>query len=214
MDLILVHGMGRTPLSMLRLRRRLRRAGHHPILFGYSPTFETLQGATARLVKLIERRVDTTHYALVGHSLGTVIIRSALGQLENRPPSACIFLAPPMRACKAAKFFSRFWPYKWLMGEMGQLLAQDAFMQGLPMPAVPTRIYAGVAGPRASWLPFGMQANDGILSLSEATGDFTAQAVQVPALHTFIMNSTPACDDIIRFLATQAARLGDRSASR
>lgn len=43
MDLILVHGMGRTPLSMLRLRRRLRRAGHHPILFGYSPTFETLQ---------------------------------------------------------------------------------------------------------------------------------------------------------------------------
>lgn len=202
MDLVLVHGMGRTPLSMLRLRRRLRRAGHHPILFGYSPTFETLQGATERLVKRIERRVDTTHYALIGHSLGTAIIRTALGQLENRPPAACIFLAPPMRACKAAKFFSRFWPYQWLMGEMGQLLAQDAFMQGLPMPAVPTRIYAGVTGPRASWLPFGMEANDGILSLSEATGDFTAQAIQVPALHTFIMNSGQVCDDLSRFLET------------
>ena len=210
MDLVLVHGMGRTPLSMLRLGRRLRRAGHRLILFGYSPTFETLQGATARLVKLIERRVDTRHYALVGHSLGTVIIRSALGQLEKTAPAACIFLAPPMRACKAAKFFSRFWPYQWLMGEMGQLLAQDAFMQGLPMPAVPTRIYAGVAGPRASWLPFGMEANDGILSLSEATGRFAAQAVQVPALHTFIMNSTQVRDDMIRFLETGslAARLG------
>jgi len=201
MDLVLVHGMGRTPLSMLRQRRHLRQAGHRPILFGYSPTFETLQGATARLVKLIERRVDTTHYALVGHSLGTVIIRSALGQLENRAPAACIFLAPPIVACKAARFFSRFWPYQWLMGEMGQLLAQDAFMQGLPMPAVPTRIYAGVAGPRASWLPLGMEANDGILSLSEATGRFTAQAVQVPALHTFIMNSAQVCDDMTRFLA-------------
>ena len=196
---------------MLRLRRRLRRAGHHPILFGYSPTFETLQGATARLVKLIERRVDTTHYALVGHSLGTVIIRSVLGQLENRAPSACIFLAPPILACKAARFFSRFWPYQWLMGEMGQLLAQDAFMQGLPMPAVPTRIYAGVAGPRTAWLPFGMETNDGILSLSEATAGFAAQVVQVPALHTFIMNSAQVRDDMIRFLETgiHAARLGE-----
>jgi hypothetical protein len=62
MDMVLIHGMGRTPLSMMRLRRRLRRAGHHPVLFGYAPTFESLQGATARLVKLIERRVDTRHY--------------------------------------------------------------------------------------------------------------------------------------------------------
>ena len=98
MDVVLIHGMGRTPLSMLRLRRRLRRAGHRVALFGYSPTFETLQGATARLLKLIERRVDTGHYALVGHSLGTVIIRMALGQLQHQPPAACCFLAPPMVA--------------------------------------------------------------------------------------------------------------------
>ncbi len=64
MDMVLVHGMGRTPLSMMRLRRRLRRAGHHPVLFGYSPTFESLQGATARLVKLIERRVDTRWWGI------------------------------------------------------------------------------------------------------------------------------------------------------
>ena len=208
MDVVLIHGMGRTPLSMLRLRRRLRRAGHNPILFGYSPTFETLQGATARLVKLIERRVDTANYALVGHSLGTVIIRSALGRLENRTPSACFFLAPPMLACKAARFFSRFRLYKWITGEMGQLLALDTFMLGLPMPTVPTRIYAGVGGPRASWLPFGMQANDGILSVSEATGRFAAQAIEVPCLHTFIMNSTQVFDDMARLLETggQAAR--------
>jgi alpha-beta hydrolase superfamily lysophospholipase len=67
MDVVLIHGMGRTPLSMMRLRRRLRRAGLHAVLFGYSPTFETLQGATPRLVKRNERRVGTRHYALVGH---------------------------------------------------------------------------------------------------------------------------------------------------
>lgn len=200
MDLVLIHGMGRTPLSMMRLRRRLRRAGHHPILFGYSPTFETLQGASARLVRLIERRVDTANYALVGHSLGTVIIRATLGQLDTRMPSACLFLAPPMLACKAARFFSRFRLYRLMTGEMGQLLAIDSFMLQLPMPALPTRIYAGVSGPRATWLPFGMEANDGILSLSEATGHFAAAAVAVPSLHSFIMNSQPVFDDMARFL--------------
>jgi hypothetical protein len=187
---------------MLRLRRRLRRAGHAPILFGYSPTFETLQGATGRLVRLIERRVGTAPYALVGHSLGTVIIRTALGQLEKRMPAACFFLAPPMVACRAAKFFSRFWPYKVLTGEMGQLLASDAFMQRLPMPPAFTRIYVGTGGPRTRWYPFGMEANDLILSVAEATGNFKALSVEIPALHTFIMHSRQVYDDIIRSLAT------------
>jgi len=201
MDVILIHGMGRTPVSMLRLRRHLRRAGHAPILFGYSPTFETLQGATSRLVRLIERRVDTAPYALVGHSLGSVLIRSALGQLENRLPAACFFLAPPMVACKAAKFFSRFWPYQVAMGEMGRLLADDGFMRSLPMPPTHVRIYAGTGGPRASWLPFGMEENDGILSASEATDDLRATVVSVPSLHTFIMNSSRVGDDIVSSLA-------------
>lgn len=200
MDLVLIHGMGRTPLSMLRLSRRLRRAGHHPILFGYSPTFETLQGASARLVALIDRRVDPAHYALVGHSLGTVLIRTALGQLENRPPAACFLLSPPMVACRAAKFFSRLGLYKLLTGEMGQLLANDAFMRQLPMPPVPTRIYAGIRGLRASWLPFGMEVNDFILSVSEATGRFEAQAVKVPSSHIWIMNSKPVFADMAETL--------------
>jgi pimeloyl-ACP methyl ester carboxylesterase len=200
MDVVLIHGMGRTPLSMLRLRRRLHHAGHRAILFGYSPTFETLAGATARLMKLIGRRVHSPRYALVGHSLGSVIIRTALGHMQGRPPAACCFLAPPMVACKAARFFSRFWLYRLLTGEMGQLLADGAFMQQLPMPAVPTRIYAGTGGPRAAWLPFGMAANDGILSVLEATGRFAGEAVEVPSVHTFIMHSKTVAADIIRFL--------------
>ncbi len=200
MHLILVHGMGRTPLSMWRLQRRLRRAGHHPILFGYSPTFETLQAVSARLTRLIERRIGTRDYALVGHSLGTVIIRQVLGKSDNAQPRACFFLAPPVLACKAARFFSRFAPYRLLTGDMGQLLANDAFMRQLPMPAVPTRIYAGVGGPRANWLPFGLEANDGILGVHEATGDLEAAIVRVPSIHTFIMNSPRVVDDIVRTL--------------
>jgi hypothetical protein len=203
MDVVLIHGMGRTPLSMLRLRHRLRRAGHRAILFGYSPTFETLEGTTARLVRKIGRQV-TGDYALIGHSLGSVIIRNALGRLRERPPAACCFLAPPMVACKAARFFARYWLYRGVMGEMGQLLADEGFMARLPLPTVPTRVYAGTGGPRATWLPFGLAPNDVILSVAEATGRFDGTVVEVPAIHTFIMHSRTVAADIAGFLDTTA----------
>lgn len=200
MHVVLIHGMGRTPLSMLRLRRRLERAGHVPHLFAYSPTFETLAGATSRLARLIERRIGGERHALVGHSLGSVLIRVTAGGLQT-PPAACFFLAPPMVACRAARYFSRFRLYRWLTGEMGSLLADEAFMRNLPVPPGVLRIYVGTRGPRAAWLPFGLEENDGILSAAEASGDCTASVIKVRALHAFIMHARPVYDDILATLA-------------
>jgi len=200
MDLVLIHGMGRTPLSMLLLRYRLRKQGHRAILFGYSPTFESLQGVTQRLVHLLQTKVAQKTYALVGHSLGCVIARSALPYLGTQPPAICFFLAPPMVACKAAKFYSGFWLYQLITGEMGRLLAQEKFMSQLAMPSR-AKIYAGTAGPRFAWLPLGMALNDGILLLDEAIGiandEANVEVVKVPATHTFIMNSKAVLNDMV-----------------
>lgn len=46
--------MGRTPVPMPWLRRRVERAGHVPHRFAYSLTFETPTSATAHLARLIE----------------------------------------------------------------------------------------------------------------------------------------------------------------
>lgn len=199
MHTVLIHGMGRTPGSMLRLRRRLARAGHVPHLFAYSPTFETLDHAVARLTRLIEHRIGGERYALVGHSLGTVLIRCVLARVPA--PAACFFLAPPMLACKAARHFSRFRLYRWLTGEMGSLLADDAFMRGLPIPQGVLRVYVGTRGPRADWLPFGMEENDGVLSVAEASGDLADRMVRVKALHTFIMHHPAVYADVVAVLA-------------
>ena len=108
-----------------------------------------------------------------------------------------------MRACRAARFFSRFGLYRALTGEMGQLLADEAFMQSLPLPPN-TVIYAGTGGPRARWLPFGNQPNDGILALDEMLGA-GGESVEVAASHTFIMNSRAVFDDIVQRLAQSPA---------
>lgn len=195
MRAILVHGMGRTAGSMALLAFRLRAAGLRPALFGYTATFERFGNCSERLFRFIEKRRGTGPYILVGHSLGSVLIRSVLPKL-GAPPAACFFVAPPTRACRAAKALAPRWLFRALTGEMGQLLANETFMDGLPLPAMPTRIYAGTSGPRGRWSPFGNEVNDGLLFLDEMRLA-SVPMLTVPAWHAFTMNAKAVAKDII-----------------
>jgi Alpha/beta hydrolase family len=199
MRAILVHGMGRTPLSMQPLARRLRAKGIEPALFGYSATFEGWEGCRTRLRRFIETRRGKGDFVVIGHSLGCVLIRAVAADLEVKP-SACFFLAPPSCACRAARTLSRRRLYKLVTGEMGRLLAEEDFMRSLPPSAIPTKVYAGGAGPRGRWSPFGQELNDGILAVSETRIDSIPVQV-VPSIHTFIMNSTIVAQDIAETIA-------------
>jgi alpha-beta hydrolase superfamily lysophospholipase len=196
MNAIVIHGMGRTPLSMYLLAMRLRLAGMRPHLFGYSATLEGWGRCTGRLTRFIERHAGQDDYILVGHSLGTVLARAALPKLR-RQPKACFLLAPPVVACQAACKFSSYRLYQWLTGEMGQLLAQKEFMEALPQPSIATKIYAGTGGAIGPHLPFGEQPNDGILALHETLLPKTP-VLTVPSIHTFIMNNRAVAQDIVK----------------
>ncbi|MDR0251536.1 MAG: alpha/beta hydrolase [Burkholderiales bacterium] len=194
---ILLHGLGRTPLSMARLARRLRASGVDARCFGYSATFERFAACQARL----RARIDAvpSPYVLIGHSLGTVLIRSVLPELAV-PPLTCFFLTPPTVACRLARRFASYHPYRWLTGEMGQLLADPAFMKALPIPSTPTTVYIGTRGWRGRFSPFTDEVNDGILSVSETAFSETPsniRRVEIHAAHTFIMNHKEVVRDII-----------------
>ncbi|MBI5943067.1 MAG: alpha/beta hydrolase [Chloroflexi bacterium] len=196
MDAILIHGMGRTPAAMSILAVRLRAGNIRPHLFGYSVTFEKWEECVQRYKKFIERRAKTKDYIIVGHSLGTVLTRAVLPRLTHKP-KACFFLAPPTQVCKAARKFAHRRLIRLFMGEIGQVLTSKQFMESLPVPDVPTKIYAGVAGPRGRYSPFGDESNDGLLTVEETL--LPSAVIQtVPALHTFIMNSKIVTQDIVR----------------
>jgi hypothetical protein len=180
---------------MWLLAKRLRASGIEPRLFGYCAAFESWDGCRARLRRFIEARMRDGNFLVIGHSLGCVLLRAVIAELEIKP-TACFFMAPPSCACKAARRLSRSPPYRLLTGEMGQLLADAEFMRSLPTPEVPTLIYAGSGGPKGRWSPFGEELNDGILAVSETLiGDVPVQIV--PAIHTLIMNSTSVTRHIV-----------------
>jgi hypothetical protein len=195
MHTIIIHGMGRTPLSMCLLAYRLRTAGIKTSLFAYTVTFERWERCTQRLREFIEKKVGEEDFIVVAHSLGTVLTRAVLPSL-SRKPAACFFLAPPTHACDAAcRLAPRHW-YRLLAGEMGQLLANREFMSSLPAPEMPTKIYVGDAGLTGRYSPFGGEPNDGVLMVKESLlPGIPAQIV--PSLHTFIMNNKVIAIDIV-----------------
>lgn len=195
MDAILIHGMGRTPLAMSILAARLWRSNIRPVFFGYSVTFERLEGSVRRLERLIEKRIRNNEYIIIGHSMGTVITRSTVPRLTHKP-IACFLLTPPTQACRAARHFA---PRRWvklLGGEMAQLLADQNFMESIPPLDVPAKIYAGTAGPRGRYSPFKEEPNDSVLMVEETMLPNVPHET-FPVLHTFIMNSKLITRDIV-----------------
>jgi len=191
---ILVHGMGRSPASMALLAFRLRAAGFDTASFGYLAAFEKFSPCVQRLRRFADARAGARPYVLIGHSLGTVLLRAVLPLLA-RPPAACFFIGPPTRACVLARRFAGFLPYRLITGEMGQLLATESFLQGIPVPQCPAFIYAGTGGPRWRFYPVGDEPNDGILKVSETRLE-GVPLIPIAAGHTFLMNARALVRDL------------------
>lgn len=194
MQAVLVHGLGQTPLSMAWLATRLSAAGIHPAPFGYS-AFERIDPCLDRLCAYVNRRASAEPYVLIGHSFGSVLVRAVLPRLAA-PPSACFLLAPIGRAPRSAKTLATWGLLGTAIGKMGQALADEQFIGTLPIPRMTTRVYAGVGGPVGPLSPFGSEANDGMLALSETRVD-SVPVQPVAALHPFVMNSEIVISDIL-----------------
>lgn len=188
MRLLLVHGMGRTPLSLGRLARVLRQEGHRVERLGYVAAIETFESIRARVRRRVEAlaRADEP-YAVLGHSLGGLALRAALSGLAPAPRHL-VMLATPNQPPRLACRLQRLWPYRVICGESGQLLARSEFFRQLPPPPVPYTIIAGTAGPCGRRSPFGQEANDWIVAVEETKIGPGDRPVTLPVGHTFMMN--------------------------
>lgn len=223
MRVFLLHGLGRTPLSMALLAARLRRRGHATSSFGYTVTLETFPVIVDRFVDHVGRVLakergkpgSPPRYATVGHSLGNLIVRAASPRL---PPGLdrMAMLAPPNRSpavVAALAGHPLLRPvFRTLTRDTGERLGDPEFFADLPRPAVPTLVVAGRCGPRAAWLPFDGEDNDGILKLAE-TALPDCESLVVHAVHTFLMNRRDVCDAVDAFLAAAPQAAGPERAT-
>jgi len=199
-QVLLIHGMGRSPRSMAMLGWRLRRAGLGTASFGYDVRRAPLGEIAERFAHFTREHAAGGPYAIVSHSLGGVITRLASDDLPDGL-AAIAMLAPPNRPPRLAARLAGHAAFRVFTGDAGQRLRDPRFYDALPVPRAPTLVIAGTVGPR---FPFEGQPSDGIVALDETHLPGAEHRV-VPAIHTLIMNHGAATEAILAHLARHGA---------
>ena len=202
MLILLVHGLGRTPLSLFGLAAALRRAGHSTRFFAYFPTFETLPRIVRRLANCLgSLATGGRPIGLLGHSLGGLLLRLALHRVPVAKVHHLVMLGTPNRGSRMAELASRWRPFRLLARDCGRFLASPDEFISLPSPCVPCTVIAGSGGPCGRLSPFGDSLNDGLVSVAEAAIE-TAALAQFPVFHTIMMDSPAVRTRVLAAFAT------------
>lgn len=179
---LLVHGLGRTPVSMFPLAGVVRRAGYRTHFFAHSCTLEPFDRIVRRLVRTLNLIRPSV---VVAHSLGGILTRMALPDVVV-PPEHLVMLGTPNRPPRLAARVWKWLPFRLLFGTCGRFLAHPAEYERLPVPTIPCTVVAGTAGPVGKLSLFGTDVNDGVVSVGE-TELPGADTHLVPAWHTWMM---------------------------
>ena len=188
---VLVHGFLANKFLLATLARRLRRYGYQTDAWGYWNMQCSLLVHAERLATDLatldtDPRVDRIH--LVGHSMGCIIGRAALGGARPAKLGRFVMLAPPNRgsfvATATAGSFGR-----WLRPVAELSTAADSLVNRLPMPA---GIDIGVIAAE----------HDALVSAASTHPDVPHDHVTLPTWHTGLLfrRETPAL--IAGFLGT------------
>lgn len=208
MQALFVHGMGRSPLSGLPLLLQLRRGGLLTSTFGYSVALEVFPEITERLVARISELADKGSYVVVGHSLGGVLLRAALSSLPQavRRPRHLFLLGSPVQPSRIAQKLGSNPVYRGLAGDCGQLLGSTARMKEIGPMVVPTTAIVGRRGLPWPAKVFAGEANDGVVSVSEASAEWIPDQVLVNCVHTLLPSSRHVGEIILERLAQGAVQ--------
>jgi len=170
---ILLHGLGRTPLSMKRIEWTLRKQNYRVINVRYPSTRVSIQDAADHWLGDVLKNQITDSAAkvhFVAHSLGGIVLRQYLSDHEIPNLGRVVMLAPPNHGSELADRLRNNCLYRLVTGPAGQQLGTGE--TSVPCRLGPIDFELGViAGDRSLnplfslWIP---GADDGKVSVSSA----------------------------------------------
>lgn len=202
---VLLHGLGRTELSMIDLAWELQRAGYAVANVTYPsltrPIEELAQLAVDEgLAECREQGAQGIHF--VTHSLGGILVRQYLARAEVANLRRVVMLGPPNQGSEMADvFYAIEWLRPFYPHALGQLgTGPDAIPQSLG----PVDFELGVIAGTSDWLsplPGGLEtAGDGTVAVRETRIEGMADFIELPVSHTFMMWESGVQAQVIHFL--------------
>lgn len=208
---ILLHGLMRTHHSMMQIEKDLRATDDAEIIrFSYASTRCSIGDHAAALRELLEGLPEDTRISFVGHSMGNIVTRHLIGDLQrdgdpkNLLPrcESMVMLGPPNQGAAIARRINAAGIFDVITGKGCRELGGEwqAFADRLATPPFPFAIVAGDLSSNPIQNPLVDGASDFVVSVEEAQLDGAEQFYTVPVLHSFLMNNEKARELTIDFL--------------
>ena len=205
---ILLHGLGRTPLSMLPLKFTLDLAGYRTVNQGYPSLMQSIEELSGTYVPEALAKCESASEApvhFVGHSLGGILVRHYLQDHDVPDGSRMVMLGPPNHGSELVDEFADE-PWFTVMGPAALQLGTGA--DSLPANLEPVNLEIGIiAGTRTSFDALLLQSaplpepNDGKVSLDSAGLPEMQDFLVVDETHTFILTDGDVLEQVVAFLA-------------
>ena len=199
---ILLHGLGRTPLSMLAVAVAARRRGYRVVNWHYrSKSRSIAENAEAFGREVVPRVRDAARVHFVTHSLGGIIVRQFLATRSLPNLGRVVMFAPPNRGSEVADVLRR----SRLLSKIRPVRELGTGADSTPLALPPARFPVGVIAGTRSHIPLFARwmnhvPNDGVVAVDRTRLAGMTDFLVLRRTHTSLPWSCDAIGHAFRFI--------------
>jgi len=203
---VLIHGLGRTDLSMIRLEAELAERGYGVVNVSYPSTqFSIEYLAVEELAPAVERCCAGSGKKIhfVTHSMGGIVLRYYLAEHEVENLGRVVMLSPPNQGSEVADWVAENELLQKVLGPSAEQLGTGP--ESVPNQLGPVDFELGIIAGNRTLNPLFSRmipgADDGKVSVERAKVEGMNDFLVVPHSHTYIMMSDEVVEQVAHFLA-------------
>jgi len=201
---VLLHGLGRTRISMRSLKNKLTDKGYHVVSITYPSMKYTVDGLSNYAGKKIQSSCTDKNKKInfITHSLGGIVLRYYLRENKLHNLGRVVMLSPPNKGSEVVDELGDAFFIKDIMGPSGQQLGTSP--SSIPNTLGPVDFELGVITGNKSINPLFSEMipgeDDGTVAVQRAKIEGMKDFLVLPTVHSFIMYDTKVIKQAIYFI--------------